>query len=96
MCGRDCITKFSITQTVYACAVFHIEEVSLNDTTKRISPIEGEIAELNIPREVLESAERDTSIRMASFLFRNMSGLLPESLDDGTENDTYVSLADKT
>ena len=76
---------------MYTCAVFHVEEVSLDDTTEKISPIEGEIAELNIPREVLESAaERGASVRMASFLFRNMSGLLPESLNDGVQNDTLV------
>ena len=76
---------------MYACAVFHVEEVSVDETAERISPIEGEIAELNIPREVLESAERGARIRMASFLFRNMSGLLPESLNDGAQNDTLVS-----
>ena len=64
--------------------------MSLDDTAQRISTIEGEIAELNIPIEVLESAERGASVRMASFLFRNMSGLLPESLNDGVQNDMLV------
>ena len=87
VCVIACIL-WQIHINLYACAVFHVEEVSLDDTAEKISPIEGEIAELNIPREVLESAERGASVRMASFLFRNMSGLLPESLNDGPENDT--------
>ena len=74
----------------YACTVFHVEEVSLDDTAEWISPIEGEIAKINIPIEVFESAERGASVRMASFLFRNMSGLLPESLNDGVQNDLLV------
>ena len=63
-----------------------------NETSERIFPIKDENASISIPREVLESTGRGTSIRIASFLFRNMSGLLPESLDidEGTEMDKLV------
>ena len=56
-------------------------EVLVDKTTERMSPrIEGEFAEINVPREVLKGAKRGVRVRMASFIFRNMSGLLPEKL----------------
>ena len=56
----------------------------MNDVSgERISPIEGEIAEISIPiREVLAGVGNKQQTRMATILFRNMSGLLPESLVD--------------
>ena len=72
----------------HAHAVFHVEEVSVDDSPKVISPTEGETAELSIPREVFESADRGVPLRMASFLFRNMSGLLPASLNYRAGNNT--------
>ena len=61
-----------------------VEEMTLNDVSReRVSPIEGEIAEISIPiREVLADAGNEEKVRMATFVFRNMSGLLPESLVD--------------
>ena len=50
------------------------------------------MAEISIPSEVLASQEDGNPIRMASFLFRNMSGLLPQRLSsNGAENDRYGS-----
>ena len=64
--------------------------------------------EISIPREVLtpHRPHHNTNenhpgpgaqgwrwrVRMATLLFRNMSRLLPNSLDDGAQNDTLVSL----
>ena len=61
-----------------------VEEMTLNDVSReRVSPIEGEIAEISIPiREVLADTGNEEKVRMATFVFRNMSGLLPESLVD--------------
>ena len=64
--------------------VFHVEEI---ETANRVSPIEDERAKINIPREVLEGATGGAPIRLASFLFGNMTGLFPASLN---ENDTSV------
>ena len=70
--------------------MFHVDVVSLNETTvEMISPIEGEGAEISIPiREVLKGVEREEQVRMAAFLFRNTSGLLPNRLegDDKMKN----------
>ena len=68
--------------------MFHVDVVSLNETTvEMISPIEGESAEISIPiREVLKGVEREEQVRMAAFLFRNTSGLLPNRLE-GDDND---------
>ena len=72
----------SVNVKLRTSIVFHVEELLVDETNERISPFKGENAEISIPREVLESAERRTPIRIASFLFRNMSGLLPESLEE--------------
>lgn len=68
-------------------SVFHVVEVLAEVTAERIFPmINGESAKLSIPREVLKGAKSGARVRMASFLFRNMSGFLPERLS--VENDT--------
>jgi hypothetical protein len=73
---------------------YHIEEVTIDNfkSAGRVSPIEEDSARISIPREVVEGAVEGTPVRMASFLYRNMSGLLPESLSnsDGAQNDMYV------
>ena len=47
-----------------------------------LSPIQGEDAEIIVPiREVLSGLEGGIEVRMAAFLFRNMSGLLPDRID---------------
>ena len=63
------------------------------DQMERISHMyKGEHAiKLSVPREVLKGATT-TRVRMASVLFRNMSGLLPESLKDGAQNDKSVTV----
>ena len=69
-------------------AVLDVVELSVNDiiSAERISPIEGQIAEISIPiREVLAGVGNKEEARMATILFRNMSGLLPESLVDAND-----------
>ena len=61
-------------------AVFRIEEVLVNDTNEMISLIEGENAEINVPREVWSGLEGSDRVRVASLLFPNVSGMLPEHL----------------
>ena len=69
------------------CIVFQVEEISLNDTdSDMLSGVEEEEAEISIPREVLEGLGNGEPVRMASLLFRNKSGLLPERLE-GNNND---------
>ena len=72
--------------------MFLVEEISLNDTDNdMLSGVEDEAAEISIPREVLEGLGNGEPIRMASLLFRNKSGLLPERLE-GNDNDGLVGL----
>ena len=60
--------------------------MSLNDTEDEfISGVSEERAKIRIPRLVLERSDQDP-VRMASLLFRNMSGLLPERLDRNESN----------
>lgn len=61
--------------------MFVVEEVSLNDTDDGLSPIDDEDAQIVIPREVLAALGNGESVRMASLLFRNKSGLLPPRLE---------------
>ena len=67
----------------------HVETVSLNDTLTEAeySPIWGE-EDVNIAipiREVLSGLTGGEEVRMAAFLFRNMSGLLPKRIDSDEE-----------
>ena len=81
------------TLSSYFHAVFIVEEVSANDTDDdRLSPIENEDAEISIPREVLEAVGNGEPVRMASFLFRNKSGLLPERLERSDNTRSALSL----
>ena len=52
----------------------------MNDTGEMIPLIQEETAGISIPGEVLSGFGEKEQIRVASLLFRNMSGLLPESL----------------
>ena len=54
-------------------------------------PISEEGVAIKIPREVLGSG--GPRVRMASFLFRNMSGLLPGSIE-GTDDTRLVKLTE--
>ena len=57
-----------------------------------ISGVSEERAKLRIPRIALERSDQDPRpVRMASLLFRNMSGLLPDRLE-GNENDRLVNI----
>lgn len=59
-----------------------IREIFINETDERIPLIQDENAKRSIPREALLSCagERE-QIRVASLLFRNMSGFLPDRLE---------------
>ena len=63
--------------------VLFTEDLLVKETDdKGISPIQGERSKISVPiGEVLKGVENETQIRIASFLFRNMSGLLPASLE---------------
>ena len=76
----------------FTTAVFRVEEVSVNEASAAtLSPIQGEVAEIIIPiREVLAGVESGTEVRMAALLFRNMSGLLPESTDHDKDRYKHV------
>ena len=84
--------------------VFQVDELSVDDeTNERIIPKlnRDEGISISIPREALERAgsqRRSARVRMASFLFRNMSGFLPESLEDDEENRfiTYIIVIQDT
>ena len=53
---------------------------------RMLSSIEEREAQISIPiREVLAGVGNGEEVRMVNFLFRNMSGLLPDRLDD-TDN----------
>ena len=71
--------------------MFQVEEISVNDTDNdddTFSGVEAEGAEIRIPREVLRGTANP--VRMASLLFRNKSGLLPQRLE-GNNNDGYMN-----
>ena len=62
-----------------------VKELTLNKTVDKIHslPVNSENATIHIPvREVLSSSENEDPVRMASLLFRNMSGFLPERLPE--------------
>ena len=75
--------SLSLPTNAYSCTytVFLVEEVLVDEVDERLSPIEGEDAVISIPREVFGGLGREEQVRMASFLFRDMSGLLPENLE---------------
>ena len=74
--------------------MFLVNEVSLSEIEDKLIPgVEAAEAEIRIPREVLEGNSEEP-VRMASLLFRNMSGLLPERLE-GNDNDGLVSISSK-
>ena len=63
------------------------------ESSESVTPIREDIAEISIPSEVFASQDSVNPIRLASFLFRNMSGLLPQRLgNNGAENDRYGSI----
>ena len=47
--------------------------------------------QISIPREVLGGLQRGRRVRMASFLFMNMSGLLPETLNSSVSDGNRYS-----
>ena len=77
--------------------MFHVEELIMAESSESITLVEEDIAEISIPSEVLEKQEGMNPIRTASFLFRNMSGLLPQRLGNNeAENDRYIRVASQT
>ena len=90
MDGIKCSLKVTVT---LHNPVFLVKEISSNDIEDEFIPgVEAAEAEISIPREVLERSDQET-VRMASLLFRNMSGLLPERLE-GKNTDEYVALCE--
>jgi hypothetical protein len=89
------MTLFVVMINYCTMAVFRVEEVRADKDS--LSPIEEDSARISIPGEVLEGATEGAPVRMASFLFRNMSGLLPESLNnsDGAQNDNMLVFDDR-
>ena len=66
---------------INSVAVFRVEEVRVENLQDTVFPIDEDSARISIPRDVLEGATAGGApVRIASFLFRNMTGLLPESL----------------
>ena len=72
--------------------MFHVEETEVSESTEGISPIERENAQINVPREVLSGVRRGEMVRMTSLLFRNMSGILPEMVNNSAANRLVVNL----
>ena len=61
------------------------KEVLANTTTSStdlITLIDDDAARISIPREVFRGLDEARPVRVASFLYRNMSGLLPQSLEE--------------
>ena len=75
---------------------FLVRELTINNFSDadriHLSPIEDNSVRISIPKEVLKGVAAETPVRLASFLFRNLSGLLPESLRDEAQNDMYILL----
>ena len=68
-------------QNAHIIIDFHIEDILVNGTAN-ISLVEGRFAKIDIPiNEVLEGLQIGTEVRVASFLFSNMSGLLPRRME---------------
>ena len=75
--------------------MFLVNKISLNNTDDdTFLGVKEEGAAIRIPREVLEGIE--DPVRMASLLFRNKSGLLPERLEGNDYDDEYVNCWLKT
>ena len=65
--------------------VILVREVKVTSRTvnETLSLIESENASISIPREVFSVVKERTLIRVASTLFRNMTGCLPERISQG-------------
>ena len=69
-----------------------------NGTAASILLVEGEgrFAEIEIPfEEVLEGLQTGTKVRVSSFMFRNMSGLLPGRMEGDEDNSARRSVEKK-
>ena len=76
------IVQGSLYYILIIHAVLRVKQIHTNTTDEKfnMSLIEDEDAEIHIPREVISGHGADEQVRVASFLYRNMSGLLPERL----------------
>ena len=79
---------------VHLHAVILVQEVLVSNADEVITLIEEEAAGISIPREVFSSLKEKQRVRVASTLFRNMTGFLPESLKEETSN-ASLRLVDK-
>ena len=71
--------------------VVQVAEISVNDVNETISFMPNEELDtvnvgISVPNEVISGlGENGERVRMVSFLYRNMSGLLPETLEEELE-----------
>ena len=71
--------------------VVQVAEISVNDVNETISFMPNEELDtvnigISVPSEVISGlGENGERVRMVSFLYRNMSGLLPEALEEELE-----------
>ena len=59
-----------------------VQEVDVERTNKTLSLIDSKGSKITIPKEVFSFIEAQEKVRVASVLLRNMSGLLPPSLNE--------------
>ena len=89
--GQGLVEKKSLFVTNHLCYddYYYIEYVIddfLVGETADVSTVKGTSAEIAIPIEdILKGLEQ---VRIASFLFMNMTGLLPNSLEGAKDNNT--------
>ena len=72
---------------IYICTDLLFEEMITSTTTSSTDSelftlIDNNAARISIPREVFHGLEVAQQVRVASFLYRNLSGFLPQSLED--------------
>lgn len=70
------------THTLNTCTEVHVAELEVSESIEEISPIVREGTQIKVPIQVLEGVESGEQVRMASIFYRNMSGLLPETLNN--------------
>ena len=71
--------------------MFRVKDKLVDESFEKISPIEGEGSQITISKELLDGFRTGNHIRMASSLFKNMSGLLPERLNNSVDNNRSVN-----
>lgn len=92
--GQGLVEKKSlfVTNHLFYDDYYYIEYVIddfLVGETADVSTVKGTSAEIAIPIEdIWKGLETGERVRIASFLFMNMTGLLPSSLEGAKDNNT--------